>query len=53
VPRREENAWGFHADGSINLPVLRAVVQRFLDRLVVVRFAADHLVIRPGTLRQV
>jgi len=52
VHRREQNPWAFESDGSINLPVLRAVVQQFLDRLVVVRFAEDHLVITPGTLRQ-
>ncbi len=52
VQRRAENPWAFRADGSIDLPALRAVVQRFLDRLVVVRFAEDHLVITPGTLRQ-
>jgi hypothetical protein len=52
VERREHNPWAFHEDGSIDLPVLRAVVQRFLDRLVIVRFAEDHLVITPGTLRQ-
>jgi hypothetical protein len=52
VHRREQNPWVFESDGSINLPVLRAVVQQFLDRLVVVRFAEDHLVITPGTLRQ-
>ena len=52
VQRRDENPWAYNPDGSINLPMLRAVVQRFLDRLVVVRFAEDHLVITPGTLRQ-
>ena len=52
VLRRDENPWAYNPDGSIDLPVLRAVVQRFLDRLVVVRFAEDHLVIKPGTLRQ-
>jgi hypothetical protein len=53
VQRADQNPWVFHEDGSINLPVLRAVVQRFLDRLVIVRFAEDHLVLRPGTLRQI
>ncbi|HEX3053044.1 MAG TPA: N-6 DNA methylase [Aggregatilineaceae bacterium] len=52
VQRRDNNPWTYNPDGSINLPVLRAVVQGFLDRLVVVRFAEDHLVITPGTLRQ-
>ncbi|MBI1258033.1 MAG: N-6 DNA methylase [Chloroflexi bacterium] len=45
------NQWTFQTDGSINLPTLRAVVQRFLDRMVIIRFAEDHLVIPPGTLR--
>ncbi len=52
VEQRDQNLWAFYENGSINLPVLRAVVQRFLDRLVIVRFAEDHLVITPGTLRQ-
>ncbi|MCX9079525.1 MAG: N-6 DNA methylase, partial [Candidatus Methanoperedens sp.] len=47
-----KNPWAFHADGSINLSLLRTVVQRFLDRLVIVRFAEDWLVIPPGTMRQ-
>lgn len=51
VRRGELNPWAFHQDGGINLPALRAVVQRFLDRLVIVRFAEDLLVIPPGTLR--
>lgn len=51
VQHRDRNPWAFHADGTINLSLLRAVVQRFLDRLVIVRFAEDHLVIPPGTLR--
>jgi len=51
VQHRDRNPWAFHADGTINLALLRAVVQRFLDRLVIVRFAEDHLVIPPGTLR--
>jgi type I restriction-modification system DNA methylase subunit len=52
VERQAENHWAFQADGNINLTQLRAVVQRFLDRLVVIRFAEDHLVIPSGTLRQ-
>ena len=36
----------------MRIGLLREVVQRFLDRLVVVRFAEDHLVIPPDTLRQ-
>ena len=45
VERQAENHWAFQADGNINLTQLRAVVQRFLDRLVVIRFAEDDLVI--------
>ena len=52
VQRRTQNPWAFRPDGGIDLPTLRAAVQRFLDRLVIVRFAEDHLVITPGTLRQ-
>jgi hypothetical protein len=37
-------------DGSIHLHLLREVVQRYIDRLVLIRFAEDHLVIPPGTL---
>ena len=55
VSRPGVNSWAF-IDGSersrINLPLLRDVVQRFLDRLVVVRFAEDHFVLKPGTLRE-
>lgn len=50
--RPDLNRWAFLPDGAVNLPLLRFVVQRFLDRLVIVRFAEDHLVIPPGTLRQ-
>jgi Eco57I restriction-modification methylase/N-6 DNA Methylase len=53
VDRRAANPWAFHDDGTINLPTLRAVVQRFLDRLVIIRFAEDHLVIPPGSLRNI
>ncbi|MAS34817.1 MAG: hypothetical protein CL610_12475 [Anaerolineaceae bacterium] len=52
VTHRDANRWAFESDSAINLPLLRSVVQRFLDRLVVVRFAEDHFVIPPGTLRQ-
>ncbi|MCD4685485.1 MAG: N-6 DNA methylase [Anaerolineae bacterium] len=48
----DANPWAFHPDGGVNLVLLRAVVQRFLDRLVVVRFAEDHSVIDAGTLRR-
>ena len=48
----DKNPWAFAGD-TINLPVLRSVVQQFLDRLVVIRFAEDHLVLPPDTLRSV
>ncbi len=51
VTHRAQNPWAFHANGGINLPELRAVVQRIIDRLVIIRFAEDHLVVPPGTLR--
>ncbi|MBN1286275.1 MAG: hypothetical protein JXB47_12830, partial [Anaerolineae bacterium] len=50
IRRREQNPWAFGEDGSIHLPLLRHVVQRVLDRLVIIRFAEDHLVIPAGTL---
>ncbi|MBK8022309.1 MAG: N-6 DNA methylase [Chloroflexi bacterium] len=46
-----QNRWLVRDDGSIDLAALRAVVQRYLDRLVIARFAEDHLVVPPGTLR--
>lgn len=49
-PKR--HAWVRNPDGSINLPVMRAAVQRYLDRLVIIRFAEDHNVIRYGSLHQ-
>ena len=49
---QRENAWAFDADGALHVNKIRAVVQRFLDRLVVVRFAEDHYVIPNGTLRK-
>ncbi|MCC7448038.1 MAG: hypothetical protein IT324_11520, partial [Anaerolineae bacterium] len=52
VNRPAQNPWAFIADGRIDLPKLRAVVQRFLDRLVIIRFAEDQLVITSGTLRK-
>jgi len=52
IRRRETNPWAFRPDGGIDLLALRAVVQRYLDRLVIVRFAEDWLVIPPGTLHQ-
>ncbi len=50
ISRRAENPWAFATDGSIRLAELRAVVQRILDRLVVIRFAEDHLILPPSTL---
>ncbi len=50
LSRRADNPWAFAPDGSIRLAELRSVVQRILDRLVVIRFAEDHLIIPPGTL---
>ena len=46
----EANGWAYTDSGTLRLDLLRAVVQRFLDRLVVVRFAEDHYVITPGSL---
>ena len=45
VDHQSQNWWVFDDNGRINLAELRAVVQRILDRLVVIRFAEDHLVI--------
>lgn len=53
VTNRAANPWAFDDNGQIRVNELRAVVQRILDRLVVVRFAEDHLVIRPGTLQNI
>lgn len=50
VAHRADNEWAFDDNGQIRLQSLRAVVQRILDRLVVVRFAEDHLVVPPRTL---
>ncbi len=49
---RQANGWAFTENGELRIGLLREVVQRFLDRLVVVRFAEDHFVIPPETLRQ-
>ena len=49
---RGQNPWAYADDGALRLGLLREVVQRFLDRLVIVRFAEDHYVIPPGTLRR-
>jgi hypothetical protein len=50
IERRAQNGWIFNAAGEPDLLRLRAVVQRVIDRLVIVRFAEDHLVIPAGTL---
>ncbi len=47
------NPWAFRADGRIDVTVLREVVQRILDRLVVIRFAEDHMVIPPNALQSI
>jgi len=49
VSRRAGNPWAFDGE-RVRLAELRAVVQRVLDRLVVVRFAEDHLIVPGGTL---
>ncbi|MEZ4671279.1 MAG: DUF559 domain-containing protein [Anaerolineae bacterium] len=49
----KQNRWAFDENGAVKLPDLRAVVQRYLDRMVIARFAEDWLVIPPGTLRQI
>ncbi|MHB8627075.1 MAG: Eco57I restriction-modification methylase domain-containing protein [Aggregatilineales bacterium] len=51
IERMNQNTWAFAPDGQLNLPILREVVQRIIDRLVIIRFAEDHLVIPPGSLR--
>ena len=50
VQRPLKNWWAFDEAGHVNLPRLRGVVQRLLDRLVVVRYAEDHLIAPAGTL---
>ena len=49
---RSANSWAYTQDGQLRLGLLREVVQRFLDRLVIVRFAEDHYVIPPNTLQR-
>ncbi len=51
--RIDQNAWVRLPGGAINLPTLRAVVQRIIDRLVIVRFAEDHLVVPAETLQSI
>jgi len=50
VNQPQANPWTFTAEGQLSLADLRTVVQRILDRLVVVRFAEDHLIAPAGTL---
>lgn len=50
IANPKQNSWGFLPDGTPHVPLLREVVQRYLDRLVLVRFAEDHYVIPPDTL---
>jgi len=50
VTHPNANPWAFADADRVNLNKLRAVVQRVLDRLVVVRFAEDHLIAPAGTL---
>lgn len=45
-----KNQWAFDDNGNVNLLAIRGVVQRVIDRLVIIRFAEDHLVIPSGTL---
>lgn len=51
LQHRAQNPWAFTAEGQVDLVTVRSVVQRILDRLVIIRFAEDHLVVPPGTLR--
>ncbi len=57
VAHPQRNPWAFtqskNGQGVIRVGLLRTVVQRLLDRLVVVRFAEDHSVIPAGTLQQI
>ncbi|HEX9925154.1 MAG TPA: DNA methyltransferase, partial [Anaerolineae bacterium] len=50
IAQPEANPWAFDQTGQLKLTTLRNVVQRVLDRLVVVRFAEDHLIAPVGTL---
>ncbi len=52
VDHLDKNPWAVRLTGEVDLDLLRSVVQRVLDRLVVVRFAEDHYVIDAGTLEQ-
>lgn len=50
ISHPENSSWVFASNGLIDVALLRAVVQRILDRLVVLRFAEDHIVVPPNTL---
>ncbi len=50
IARPAANPWAFTAEETVDVVALRRVVQRVLDRLVVVRFAEDHLIAPAGTL---
>ncbi len=50
LSNQEANPWIVAETGSLALAQIRNVVQRIIDRLVIVRFAEDHLVVKPGTL---
>lgn len=52
VSRLDKNPW-LLVNGQIDLLQLRAVVQRMIDRLVLMRFAEDHLVLPAGMIRSV
>ncbi|MDX2076714.1 MAG: DNA methyltransferase [bacterium] len=49
LQNRAKNEW-LYATGTPDAKLLREVVQRFIDRLVVIRFAEDHFVISPPVL---
>lgn len=53
VDRAAQNGWAFNADGSLRLADLRAVVQRVLDRMVIIRYAEDHLIAPAGMLNDI
>ncbi|MBZ0315568.1 MAG: N-6 DNA methylase, partial [Anaerolineae bacterium] len=52
VRREAHNVWIRQPDGSLNLADLRSVVQRYIDRMVLVRYAEAHLILTPGSLER-
>jgi hypothetical protein len=52
VDHLDGNTWAGTSE-QIDLMRLRTVVQRYLDRLAIIRFAEDHAVIPAGALRTV